>query len=322
MPEFYQNYLKSQLELRQYLLLTILVNLLQSVKTVKLEALAAALPLPILFESRRHKLQIFLSRLGEKVELLWFPLFTSWLKANCPDYQVLYLAIDRTSWKSVNLLMVSLIWEKRAIPIYFEILAHKGSTNFELQTEALTQVLPLVKGYTVVLLGDREFCGVRLANWLAEQGLYFCLRLKKNEYIELEKGNWVQLAALGLRPGISLYIEGVGLTKQKGFKQYNLAAKWKKKYHGWAPKEGWFIFTNLESLDIALQAYQKRFGIEEMFRDLKSGGYNLEGTNLSDPRLKAIILLITLAYTSATFGGKIIKHMGIQKYVGRVQEIG
>ncbi|MBV8887621.1 MAG: IS4 family transposase, partial [Chroococcidiopsidaceae cyanobacterium CP_BM_RX_35] len=151
MPEFYQNYLKSQLELRQYLLLTILINLLQSIKTVRLETLATALPLPIQFESRRHKLQNFLSMLGEKVEQLWFPLFTSWLKANCPDYRVLYLAIDRTSWKSINLLMVSLIWERRAIPIYFEILAHKGSTSFELQTKALTEVLPLVKDYTVVL---------------------------------------------------------------------------------------------------------------------------------------------------------------------------
>jgi len=187
MPELYQNYLKSQLELSQYLLLTILVNLLQSIKTVKLETLAAALPLPILFESRRHKLQKFLSVLEGKVELLWFPLFTSWLKANCPDYRVLYLAIDRTSWKSINLLVVSLIWERRAIPIYFELLTHKGSSSFELQTEILAQVLPLVKDYTVVVLGDREFCGVRLANWLSEQRCYFCLRLKQNEYIEERK---------------------------------------------------------------------------------------------------------------------------------------
>jgi len=225
MPEFYQNYLKSQLQPSQYLLLTILVHLLQSIKTVRLETLATALPLPILFESRRHKLQNFLSVLGVKVEQLWFPMFASWLKDNFAHYRVLYLAIDRTSWKSINLLMVSLIWEHRAIPIYFELLTHKGSTSFELQTQTLTKVLPLVKDYTVVLLGDREFCGVKLANWLAEQGLYFYVRLKQNEYIECEEGIWFQLKALGLAPGISLYLEGVCLTKQKGFKRYNLVAK-------------------------------------------------------------------------------------------------
>jgi len=41
MPEFYQIYLKSQLEPCQYLLLSILIDLLQSIKMVKLEALAA-----------------------------------------------------------------------------------------------------------------------------------------------------------------------------------------------------------------------------------------------------------------------------------------
>ncbi len=42
------------------------------------------------------------------------------------------------------------------------------------------------------------------------------------------------------------------------------AAKWKKKYQGWEPNEGWFILTNLESLEAAVRAYKKRFDIEEM----------------------------------------------------------
>jgi len=36
-------------------------------------------------------------------------------------------------------------------------------------------------------------------------------------------------------------------------------------------EEGWFILTNLESLEAAIKAYKKRFGIEEMFRDFKRG---------------------------------------------------
>ena len=133
MPEFYQNYLKSQLEPCQYLLLTILINLLQSIKTVKLEILATALPLPIQFESRRHKLQRFLSLPVLKVEKLWFPIIQNWLTNDFPHSQVLYLAIDRTSWGSINILMISLIWDKRAIPIYFELLNKLGITNLDEQ---------------------------------------------------------------------------------------------------------------------------------------------------------------------------------------------
>jgi len=322
MPEFYQIYLKSQLEPCQYLLLSILIDLLQSIKMVKLEALATALPLPIKFESRRHRLQRFLSLPVLKVEKLWFPFIQKWLETDFDCNQVLYLAIDRTNWGCINLLMISLIWDKRAIPIYFELLPKKGSTNYEEQIAFCNKVLHLFKNYKTVVLGDREFCSVKLANWLAQKGVYFCLRLKQNEYVQLDDEVWVQLKDLGLSPGISLYLEGVNVTKQKGFERFNLAAKWKKKYQRWAPDEGWFILTNLESLDAAIRAYKKRFDIEEMFRDFKSGGYNLEGTLVTDFRLRAIILLIMIAYTTATFQGKKIKQMGLQKYVGRVKEFG
>jgi hypothetical protein len=39
-----------------------------------------------------------------------------------------------------------------------------------------------------------------------------------------------------------------------------------------------------------------------MFRDFKSGGYNLEDTKVTNNRLISIILLISIAYTSALTG--------------------
>lgn len=59
-----------------------------------------------------------------------------------------------------------------------------------------------------------------------------------------------------------------------------------------------------------------------MFRDFKTGGYNLENTHVSGERLIVLILLIAIAYTSATLQGQQIKHKGIQKYIGRVKEYG
>ena len=52
LPPSYQTHLKSQLGTSQYLLLVLLIGLLQGIKQVKLETLASALPLPILFESK------------------------------------------------------------------------------------------------------------------------------------------------------------------------------------------------------------------------------------------------------------------------------
>ncbi len=67
--------------------------------------------------------------------------------------------------------------------------------------------------------------------------------------------------------------------------------------------EGLFLLTNFSTLQAAITAYQQRSGIECMFKDCKSGGYNLEGCHAVESRLSTIVLLIAIAYTSAIIQG-------------------
>jgi hypothetical protein len=320
LPLFYQTHLQQQLTRAQFIVLSLLLALIQHHKQVSLEALADAFPLCIKFESRRRKLQRFLKLPQLTISHIWFPLVTYWLETYCPVSTVLYVAIDRTQWGRVNLMMVSLIWDKRAIPLYWVFLPKIGASNLSEQKTALLPVFPLLKGYKTVVLADREFCSVELGNWLREQRVYFCLRLKQNEFVQLKGKIWLRLSAVGLLPGVSLYFQGVKVTKSKGIGGFNVACKWQRKYQGWAAKEGWFILTNLPDFRSAITAYTKRFCIEQMFRDYKSGGYNLEATLVSESRLNTLILLIAIAYTSAIIQGGFIKRMGGQKYVCRVKE--
>ncbi len=235
--------------------------------------------------------------------------------------------------------MVSLVYNHRSIPIYFSLLPKKGNSNLTEQKQVLEPSVKLLKDYKIVVLGDREFCSVNLAKWLSEQEqVYFSLRLKKNEYVELEAQIWFQLKELRLAPGTALFYEGVRVTKSKGFGGVNLAAKYGRKYLQKSPKEPWYILTNLGSLSSATSAYSKRMGgkgghilkdnlinqksylksplsREEMFRDFKSGGYNLEITQVTGDRLISLILLISLAYSLSTFNGKLIKSKGVCNYV-------
>ena len=80
LPLFYQKHLRSQLKYRDFILLNILVILLQSIKRVSLEKLANALPLGIKFESRRKRIQRFLSLQGLKIETIWFPILASFME--------------------------------------------------------------------------------------------------------------------------------------------------------------------------------------------------------------------------------------------------
>ncbi|HLP87200.1 MAG TPA: hypothetical protein VK184_01145 [Nostocaceae cyanobacterium] len=118
--EFYHNHLKSQLSRSQYQLLKILLIVLQSVKEVNLESLASALPIPITFESRRKKLQRFFSLPNFTIRKIWLPIITAWLEIFLKEGETLYLVIDRTTWGKINLLMISVVWEKRSIPIYLK----------------------------------------------------------------------------------------------------------------------------------------------------------------------------------------------------------
>jgi Transposase DDE domain len=321
LPELYSKHLKKQFNYPQYLILVIVINLLQNLKTVKLEELARRFPYPIQLRSRIKKLQRLLSLKQFNIKGLWFPIIKSWIQQEWDFGKILYLVIDRTQWRETNLIMVSLVYNHRAIPIYFTLLPKKGSSNLKQQQQVIEPVIELLKNYKIIVLGDREFCGVELAKWLLEEKqVYFSLRLKKNEYVELEEQIWFQLNDLGLSPGMSLYYQGIRVTKTKGFSGFNLAAKWKRNYQNKSSQEPWFILTNLDSLLAATVAYSKRMGIEEMFRDFKGGGYNLEATRVSDRRLISFILLVCLSYSLSTFSGQSIKQKGIAKYVSRSTE--
>ena len=136
--------------------------------------------------------------------------------------------------------MVSLIWERRAIPLYWSLLPKLGNSNLEEQTLVLQQVLPLFTEYKVIVLGDslrdsfasREFCSVDLANWLRTMGVSFCLRLKKNHCLETENLIWQRLDQLGVVPGTSLYFQGVRIRKTRPLAGFDIACKWKRDYRG------------------------------------------------------------------------------------------
>ena len=94
------------------------------------------------------------------VQTIWWPIFSTWLTKQFEPKEVLYIAINRTQWGCINLLMVSLIYQGRGIPIYFELLPKVGCCNCDQQKAALAKILPLLTSYTKVILGDREFCSV------------------------------------------------------------------------------------------------------------------------------------------------------------------
>ena len=180
LPQFYQNNLRKYLSETQLITLKLLIWLLQSQKQVKIERLAATLPLPIQQNSRRRHIQRFLSLNKLSVVLLWFPLIQQIMSRQIAKGKQLIIALDRTQWKENNILMVSAIYQKRALPVFWILLDKKGTSDLREQQIVLRPVIKLFKAYKLVIIGDREFHSVELAYWLHKQRVNFVFRQKKD----------------------------------------------------------------------------------------------------------------------------------------------
>ena len=118
LPEIYNNHLTTYLKKSEYLILLIVLQLVQAHRKIRLEELATYFPSPIFFESRRKKLKRFFEIPCLTIEGIWLPIITQWINESFNPRDVLYIAIDRTQWGMINILMASLVIDNRGIPLY------------------------------------------------------------------------------------------------------------------------------------------------------------------------------------------------------------
>lgn len=319
LPQFYIDYLKTYLPSSELLTLQILVWLLQVHRQVRIERLASSFPYPIKCESRRKKIQRFLTLPRLSLPLLWFPLIKKIISSQYKKGERLIITIDRTQWKDNNISMASVIWKKRALPIYWLLLPKKGSSNFYEQVATIRPILRLLKEYKLVVIGDREYRSTALALWLTKKKIYFVLRLNKSTKIRPRYQKYQSLDSLDIKPGNKVLYPQVLVTEEKRKERFNVVVYWRRKYKNKQLPYPWYLLTNLENKEEIIKIFASRGGIEAMFRDCKSGGYNLEGSQANQERLTNLVLLIAIAYTASCLVGLKIRNTGHQEYINRLK---
>ena len=216
--------------------------------------------------------------------------------------------------------MVTIVWGTHALPLYWDLLNHEGNSSLLTQKRLLKIALKVLNPYPVLVIGDREFHSPKLAQWLDERGVAFALRQKKDLHFQVADDEAYQiLNHQGFKPGMSKFYTGVKCNKGDGLGPFNIAVYWKRKYRNKGPKEPWYVLTNLPSLKQALTVYRCRWGIEQFFKDCKTGGYNLESTRVNDKRFLALVMVIVIAYSLATVAGQHMKELQVEEYAGRLQ---
>lgn len=200
------------------------------------------------------------------------------------------VCIDRTNWKlgklNINILMIAVADDGIAIPIAFVLLGKTGNSNTLERTTLLEQVLKVIGSEQIeVLLADREFIGQAWFKFLDKHTIPFAIRIRENSLAD----EWFRLSHFFTKLNVSQ-------TKQLQHRYKicgcNLAVAATK-----SPDKQLVIIVTNRKPTWALKIYAQRWHIESLFKALKSSGFKLEATHLTDTRrLSTLVAVVSLAF--------------------------
>jgi Transposase DDE domain len=235
------------------------------------------------------------------------------------------ISIDRTDWylgeTPLNILMLSLVYKGVAFPLLWTVLEKKGCSNTSERIALLEKYVKLFgKESLAFVTADREFIGRDWFRYLRRERLPFRLRIRENLKVTTARGS-KKVAARNLfrtqRAG-----EGVLLRGQRKVLGEEVSLMGMR-----TPEGEYVIVASSQHTDQILKDYALRWKIENLFGCLKTRGFCLEATHITEhERLEKLLALLTLAFCWADIAGqwlartnpiKIKKHGRLAKSIFR-----
>ena len=213
------------------------------------------------------------------------------------------ISIDRTDWylgeTPVNILMLSLVYKGVAFPLLWTVLEKKGCSDTQERIELLEKYLKLFGKETISFVtADREFIGRDWFRYLRREQIPFRIRIKENLKVTNARGTKM-VSAKNLfrtqRAGVGSLLRG---RRRVLGEEVSLM--------GMRTREGEYVMvaSSLESDEI-LTDYAQRWKIETLFGCLKSRGFCLEETHVTQrERLEKLLALLTVAFCWAYIAGE------------------
>jgi hypothetical protein len=214
----------------------------------------------------------------------------------------LYLAMDRTNWKwgkkGINILVLSVIYNSAAIPIFWKVLNKEGCTS---PTERMDIVQRFIDIFGVEriegLIADREFVGKEWFRLLVHKNIPFFNRIKDNTIVTRKNGKKVKIKQLfkDLKRGEKLII-----AEECTIFNRDLYITGARSLAG----DLMVVVSNVKSED-AIEIYLKRWQIETLFGYLKSKGFRFEDTHMTDgEKIEKVMALLSIGFCWALKTGE------------------
>lgn len=220
------------------------------------------------------------------------------------------LAIDRTNWKfgktTINILMVSVVWNNLGVPLLWTLLPTEGNSKTKARTRLLDRLRRTFPDMEIAALtGDREFVGDGWMRYLTRQKIRFVLRLRENQQVVRAGYAPVSLATLAqnLKRGDTKIVKGQCRLGQAADAKSSLLR---------------LVLLRLKTGELlalacsgnprkALARYRLRWTIETLFSNIKTRGFDLEATHLTNPdKLSTLLAVLSLAVTLTVKAGTAI----------------
>ncbi len=215
------------------------------------------------------------------------------------------LILDRTNWKwgktPINLLMLSIAYRGIGIPLFWVVLNLEGTSCAEDRIALLKRVVErLGNGKIEALIADREFMGTQWFRFLIEQKIPFIIRVKKNSMVEIEQNDKLPIGHLRQRlfkkKVVNYPISFCGLFLYASIEMRQGA------------KEQMIVVSNVK-FENPLRMYRRRWEIETMFGCLKTRGFRMEDTHITDPdKIEKVVFVLAIAFCWAYRVGDIQDH--------------
>lgn len=280
------------------MLASFLIAIIQQ-NTSNLARLANVLDLKGKPESKYRRLKRFLSAAP-----LDYAIFAKLMIAILKPSGKYVLALDRTEWKYgkvwVNILTLSIVVGNTSIPLFWQTLNRKGNSTLSEKQGIIDRY---IKEFGVEKIkyfcADREFDGLDFVRYLEKKRVAFRLRLKVSMPITNKNG-------VPMKCGKLLRTLKIGENyKLKRARKYGGVKVFVEVERGRDAKESVIVISS-ENTGQILKEYKQRWKIETLFQNLKSRGFEMEETHLTQAgKIDKLFGVLALAAAWATKTGEL-----------------
>lgn len=270
---------------------------LSKVQTVNFEKIAVAFENDAKTFSSLRRIQRFIADYILDTSIIARLIFA--LLPNKPPYR---LALDRTNWKfgskNINILVLSVVYQGVSFPLIFSMMNKFGNSSTTERIELMERYIRLFGALSIdCLLADREFIGDSWIGFLNDNKIRYYIRIRENFKVitprngHVNKASWLfnglKINQFVYHPRIVIvnnqlcYISGSKVFDKKGKPELQ-------------------IIISFNKPDKANTLYKERWQIETTFKALKSSGFNIEHTHLTEmDRVEKLFALVMIAFVWA-----------------------